>query len=267
MNKRTLAIVVSAIVQAVTTAGLFGGSLATARVSEESLGTVPTGISVAATVTSRDGLHVAYVVHKGGKQLVIVDGRPGAKYDEISHDTLVFSPDGKRIAYLAKKDDKQLVVVDVQPGPGYDRTFDPVFSPDSRRVAYVAENGGRAFVVTDGQPGPEHSGILEGTLVFSPDSRRVAYVAQKDGKCLVVIDGQPGPEYDDICFGCPVWLARAADTADGPPAGLPAAAGTRHHRKPAIREPALEREAARERIRPDVCDLRERRAGRGHGVA
>jgi hypothetical protein len=146
VNKRTIAIVAGAIVLAASAAWLFAGSQTTGRVSEELLGSVPAGIM--ATVTSKDGLHVAYVVQKGDKQLVVVDGQPGPEYDRISEGSPVFSRDGKRAAYVAQKGDKQLVVVDGQPGPEYDGIVKggPTFRPNAS-LEYLAMRSGRLYRV------------------------------------------------------------------------------------------------------------------------
>jgi len=105
VSRRALAVILVA-----AASGLLVGSQATCRVSERLLGSVPAGII--ATVVSRDGLHVAYAVQNGGKQLVVIDGKPGPEYDGISAGNLVFSPDGKHVLYVARKGDKQLVIVD-----------------------------------------------------------------------------------------------------------------------------------------------------------
>lgn len=63
------------------------------------------------TVISPDGKRIAYVALRDGKLLVVVDGREGAKYDDLGQGSMIFSADGKRVAYTAQKGGKWLVVV------------------------------------------------------------------------------------------------------------------------------------------------------------
>jgi len=138
-------------------------------------------------IFSPDSKRVAYIVHKnmGGGRFVVVDGQAGTEYKWVT--SLIFSPDGKRVAYTARKGEKSLVVVDGKPGAEYDDILKdfPIFSPDGKRVAYVARKDQKYLVVVEGQAGAEYDKIYN--LVFSPDGQ-LAYKAEKDGKLLVVLD-------------------------------------------------------------------------------
>src|SRR5262249_37110447 len=67
-----------------------------------------------------DRWRVAFVRQRGDKEVVVVDGVEGSKYDSIAEGSLVFSPDGKRVAYVAARGDKWVVVVDGREGKEYD---------------------------------------------------------------------------------------------------------------------------------------------------
>lgn len=120
-------------------------------------------------VFSRDGRHLAYVIPRGQKWSVVVDGQIGAEYDGIGRGSLLFSPDGTRVAYRAKKGKKWVVVVDGQAGAEYDdiAAGSLTFSPDGKHLAYVAFQGDGLLAVVDGQAGVEYEGIGTGTPIFS----------------------------------------------------------------------------------------------------
>ncbi len=147
-------------------------------------------------LSSPNSKRIAYVATSGEKQLVVVDGVEGMKYDGIGYNSLVFSADGNRVAYLAKRRSKWVVVVDgVVKDNEYDEMSLPVFSPDGERVAHNAKRGSKLFVVVDGLEGDEYDAT--GIPVFSPDGKRVAYQAEREGKIFVVVDGAEGDEFDE----------------------------------------------------------------------
>ena len=61
---------------------------------------------------------MAYVAKIGDKWAMVVDGQAGSLCQALGPP--VFSPDGKRLAYIMGKGQKQLVAVDGQLGPEYD---------------------------------------------------------------------------------------------------------------------------------------------------
>ena len=111
---------------------------------------------------------------------------------------LKFSPDGLHLAYVAERDGKELVVVDSTEGPAYHEIMPgtPIFSPDSRRVAYAADAAEGFVAVADGRAGKAYEGIIQGTLTFSPDGAHVAYGARRGDAYFVVVDGAEGDDYD-----------------------------------------------------------------------
>lgn len=148
-------------------------------------------------VFSPDGSRVAYTAYDRAspkRWSVVVDGKPGPRYDTVN--SVAFSPDSRRFVYAAKLGAKWLMVVDGQPSAEYDDETTSDFSPDSKHIAYLAKVGMKWSVVVDGKPrAPEYDGT-DNQIVFSPDSKRLAYGAKLGAKSFVVVDGQPGAEYD-----------------------------------------------------------------------
>ena len=85
---------------------------------------------------SPDSNHLAYVVKKADKWLVIRDGIEGTPYDKVTEP--IFSPDSRRMLYMAYKNNKWRMVVDGKERKAYDGVSIPAFSPDSRHLAYAA---------------------------------------------------------------------------------------------------------------------------------
>ena len=75
---------------------------------------------------------------------------PDESIDYISEIGCLFSPDSQPITFTATIGDKDIVVIDGNEGRKYDEVGYPIFSPDSQRVAYVAQEGDKWFVVIDG---------------------------------------------------------------------------------------------------------------------
>jgi hypothetical protein len=130
---------------------------------------------------------------------VVVDGHAGAEYDLLGDGTPIFSPDGKHVAYVAWRGAKELVVVDGQPGAECERVGGLIFSLDGKRVAYGAKKAGKCFVVVDGQPGAECEGV-RGLIFSLDGKRVAYAAAKGwwKRKWFVVVDGQPGPPYDEL---------------------------------------------------------------------
>jgi len=147
-------------------------------------------------VFSPDGNHVAYLVFRGSKRLVIVDGKAGPEYDKAERPAFCA---GNRVAYPACSAGKWFIVTDGKPGQelGYDLVGCLVYGPDGQRSAYIAYKGDRAFVVVDGQPQSQYMGV--GRLSFSPDGKHLAHVALLEGKgYFIVVDGKPHASYSQV---------------------------------------------------------------------
>ena len=93
---------------------------------------------------SPDSKHVAYPAGKDGEEFVVVDGREGARYQQVIGWRLSFSPDSAHVAYAAKKDGEWLIVVDGVEGKVTlsEVRRGPVFeSPTKLKLAGVREPG------------------------------------------------------------------------------------------------------------------------------
>ena len=185
-----------------------------------------------APVFSPDGKRLAYIAQEGSQRFVVLDGKPGAKYEAIYKGTLTFSPDGKRLAYFAGRGSMRTVVLDGAEGmPHKDAMMSTLrFSPDGTKLAYAAQlESGKWAVVVNGKAGaafdyigsftgvnwsPDsrrlaYAGLVDkqwgavvddagfpydaiASMVFSPDSRRAAFQAQTDGKWVVVVNASDG---------------------------------------------------------------------------
>ncbi|HUX17526.1 MAG TPA: hypothetical protein VMW52_13705, partial [Phycisphaerae bacterium] len=118
--------------------GVGDAAAASYKTEEVSLGPIPANDVRCAF--SRDGCHFAFVLAKGDKWCLVLDGQAGSEYDKIGN--LVFSPDGKRLAYVAKRGDKQFVILDGREGPEYDGILgNLLFGGDGKRLAYRAKRG------------------------------------------------------------------------------------------------------------------------------
>ena len=99
-------------------------------------------------VSSKDGLHYAYIAVKPGGQErtnIVVDGNEGQVFDKIV--SPVFSPDGRFLVYRARQDGKRFIVISDLKGKvlrqhkDYDMVFQPVFTEDGKSVAYGVLDG------------------------------------------------------------------------------------------------------------------------------
>jgi WD40 repeat protein len=167
------------------------------RIEEVSLGAMLSDKTKVAI--TKNSWRIAFVVTKGDKQFVVLDGQAGPEYEQTRD--LNFSPDGEQLAYIAWTGDKDFVVLDGRKGREYEDVWELLFSRDGKRLAYVARRDGKSFVVLDDQEGPGFDAIWMWNLQFSPDGKRVAYVAERDSKVFIVLDGQEGPKYDSVIGG------------------------------------------------------------------
>lgn len=89
---------------------------------------------------SKGSVSSAFVVKKGEKWLVVLNGKEGPDFDMVV--TPMFSPDGSKLVYRARRGDKRLVViVDVAGNTTrylteYDMVFMTVFTDDGKSVGY-----------------------------------------------------------------------------------------------------------------------------------
>jgi len=98
-------------------------------------------------VTSKDGLHHAYIGTKQNEQQmqVVVDGHEGPKFDKIV--SPVFSPDGSVLVYRARQSGMRFVVVSDLKGKiirkhlEYEKVYPVEFTEDGGSIAYGVLDG------------------------------------------------------------------------------------------------------------------------------
>ncbi len=145
-------------------------------------------------VFSSDSKQFAYTAGNAGKWFVVLNGREGEKYNEVS--SPVFSPDSKQSAYIVGTKYGKFAILNGRRGKLHDQIYGLTFSPDSKQLAYAVREGARtsSFVVLNDREGKRYDSVDE-RIVFSPDSKQLAYVAEENGKRFVVINGQEGKRY------------------------------------------------------------------------
>ncbi|MGH7696737.1 MAG: hypothetical protein ACRENH_17240, partial [Gemmatimonadaceae bacterium] len=188
-----------------------------AKVESQVLLTAEPGVQAQFWI-SHKGQHLAAVVLRGSRQVMVYDGTDGPRFDEIffvpnlNNSKIVWSEDGSRYAYFGKMGQEYVVVVDGKEAlrapwdaqlanMGQRPIFDLGFTPHSKHwyvVLFKNQNSRSNYqLVVDGKPGPvsqEHIAIA-----WSPDGEHHAYLqtinppnAPQPSMALVV-DGKPAP--------------------------------------------------------------------------
>ena len=167
---------------------------------------------------SPKGLHVAGVVLRGSRQVLVYDGADGPRFDQVldlknqgSGGKVAWSEDGSRYGYHGKLGQEYVIVVDgkeVSRGPwsaelqGQGRTpvFHLGFSPGAKHWYAVIETSpsGRQQwqMLLDGVAGPPSLGRFD--PLFSPDGEHHTYLQQLPTpsgptRYALIIDGKPAP--------------------------------------------------------------------------
>jgi WD40 repeat protein len=144
---------------------------------------------------SPDSTQVGYVAAIGKKHMIVINGKAGNQFDKI--DTMgIFSPDGKHAAFRAYRDSKSFIVVDGKEGKQYDCMCGPKFSPDSKQITYMAMIGKKECIVIDDKEGKLYDAV--DLPSFSSDGKHFAYEAKENKKSFVVIDGKEMKRYDKV---------------------------------------------------------------------
>ena len=168
---------------------------------------------------SPKGLHVAGVVLRGSRQVLVYDGADGPKFDQVLNlstqaggGKVSWSDDGSRYAYHGKLGQEYVIVVDgkeASRGPwsadlqGQGRTpvFELGFSPGGKHWYAVIETitPGRTNyrLLLDGVPGP----LSQQTVapLFSPDGEHHTYIQKIDPgttpqvRYALIVDAKPAP--------------------------------------------------------------------------
>jgi hypothetical protein len=142
---------------------------------------------------SPNGKRLAFIVRKGGNYVIVVDGKEGKLYDQMSPNPVLFSQDSAHWCHNTVKDGKRLFILDGQEFGPYDDGLSHccAFSPDSKRWGVGMVRGGKHVLLLDGREAGSYDAILEGSLVFSPDGKRVAYGVENNKKDSLLVDGLP----------------------------------------------------------------------------
>lgn len=173
------------------------------------------------------GIHLGAVSHSGSRWVVIYDGVPGPKFDQIfpqgnSLTGIEFSPDGNRYAYCGLQGNEFVVMADgkevfrdshtnVQDRLDAGSCEQLTFTSNSKHlyffsgIKYEGATGGFRFVF-DGKADPINANHDLRSFAFSPDGDHVAYVWAGCGRDLtqkLIIDGKPAP----YLAGNPQWSA------------------------------------------------------------
>lgn len=144
------------------------------------------------------GRHVAVGVEVGGTRRVVLDGTPQPAFDNLVAGSLVFSFDGSRLAYAAARGGKYVLVVDGKAGREHEKIGSaPVFSPDGKRVAYLAVDGQSETVVENGKAGKRYKAVLAGSLRYTP-AGKLEYLAGDGEAWFAVSGGTPQGRFDAI---------------------------------------------------------------------
>jgi Tol biopolymer transport system component len=171
-------------------------------IKEKLLGRVPEGAVLSLQLVSPDSSRFVYVVKRGDKSYVAVNGKLGPAFDVVAPRTMRFSPDDKRFVYAARRgpdwflvrDGKAQKIAGEPAAPAF--APNPLFSPDSRHLALVLKQGDMFSLVMDGVEFGRYASV--NGLTFSPDSHHWAFSTGHGDKSQIITDSGPGPEYKTV---------------------------------------------------------------------
>lgn len=172
---------------------LLGGGCPRTGPAERSLGTMPAGIVEETFQLSPDLRHAAYVVEQGDRQVLFVDGRPGAEFDRIGRVVLAA---GGRWAHAAIRGGQGFVVRNGTESGPWERVGALFFTPDGGRLAFPAGEPGRLRLVVNGRPGETYDDIR--SLAGSRDGRLLCFTAELDSQWYVVAGGRRFGPYPEV---------------------------------------------------------------------
>jgi Protease II len=168
---------------------------------------------------SPKGLHLAGVVLRGSRQVLVHDGVDGPRFDQVldlssqsGGGKVAWSDNGARYAYHGKLGQEYVIVVDgkeVSRGAwsaelqsqGQTPVYDLGFSPGSEHwyvIIQTRTTGRQHFqMLLDGVPGPVSQ--QEFRPLFSPDGQHHTYIQQintattPEPRYRLIVDGKPAP--------------------------------------------------------------------------
>ncbi len=157
-------------------------------------------------VFSADGKHVAHIARLKSGWHVVVDGRIGRAYDDISN--LGFAPGTDTAVYLARTGEARCIVIGSDEGPDGKALSPIAFTADGSRYGYWMQGeAGRAKVVIDGKE-IDLGNAAADVPMFSPGGSGVAYrvlgrgdgaeATASEGICHWVADGEKGPAFEGL---------------------------------------------------------------------
>jgi len=113
---------------------------------------------------------VAWIGIKNNASEIVIDGKSAIKLPPGVNSNLVIDPTGRRFASVNHADSHYQVVVDGRPGPRFDKVTPPLFSLTGTRVAYTGERQGKWNVVVNGSEGRQFDKV-GGEIEFESDSK------------------------------------------------------------------------------------------------
>lgn len=147
-------------------------------------------------IFSRDKKHMLFRGSRGRYDFIVLDGVEGKERGSIIENSYAFGPDGKPAYVMLDGRGRWVIIGDIENGP-YDYVLGEMeFSEDGKRSAFVAERDRQRFVVIDGVEGPKFDDITL-DIRFSADAKRYSYAGKRGGKQYAVIDGV-ATAYDEI---------------------------------------------------------------------
>ena len=182
-----------------------------AQVKEDLMGPATGRMSM-----SEDGSHLAMVVPKGSRQVVLLDGVEGPVFDEIpmqfigANSPVVWSPTGGHSAYVGRRGGDYIAVLDGKESGtiatseamkngsyGFTPEWKFLFSQDGSHLAYSISDGGKWGMLLDGAKQPGFKTIDMRQFVLA--GKRLAYVGTDDNQTWhVVVDGKSSPAYSSV---------------------------------------------------------------------
>jgi hypothetical protein len=164
---------------------------------------------------SPKGQHLAAVVLRGSRMVVVYDGVDGPRFDEIlavagnQNQKVIFSLDGARYAYVGRQGQEYVVMVDgkellrggpwMSPGSPYTTVDQFDFTPGGKHFYFITHklDPSRQYyqLYLDGKPGPVSNNAI--SSVFSADGEHHAYLIEINPVTAVrpssalVVDGKP----------------------------------------------------------------------------
>ena len=149
---------------------------------------------------SPDSKRAAFVGRGQGRQWLVVDDRPGEKYEVINSESITFSEDSQHLLYVAFTGDDSHLVVDGRELPAYPgilrSTVALAAKGQQHAFGFVVE--GRYFANINGTEKGPYQQIMENTPRFSPDGKRYLLGVQRDDKWLVIVDGKESPPHEGV---------------------------------------------------------------------